>query len=138
MLNNPTCNVLASTCFWIESVQTYALIVSWGQLSGGKVNSAVIKSQSYILTPLLSLSLEATQKAQMLPGRQSEAEPQKSKALLKVSGGQQDEPGLALSPDGPGASPEPPSLSHTPDGNAATDTLASDMLRKLAGRAMCV
>lgn len=50
-----------------------------------------------------------------------------------MNGGQQDEPGLALSPDGPGASPEPPSLSHTPDGNAATDTLASDMLRKLAG-----
>lgn len=50
-----------------------------------------------------------------------------------MSGGQQDEPGLALSPDGPGASPEPPSLSHTPDANVATDTLASDMLRKLAG-----
>lgn len=58
--------------------------------------------------------------------------------MLEVSGGQQDEPGLALSPDGPGASPEPPSLSHTPDGNAAADTLASDMLRKLAGRAVCV
>lgn len=69
----------------------------------------------------------------MLPGRQAEAEPQWREALPEVRGGQQDEPGLALSPDGPGASPEPPSLSHTPDGNAATDTLASDMLRKLAG-----
>jgi len=49
---------------------------------------------------------------------------------------QQDEPGVALSPDGPGASPEPPSLTHTPDGNTATDTLASDMLRKLAGTDM--
>lgn len=74
----------------------------------------------------------------MLPGRQSEAEPQRRKAVLDVSGGQQDEPGLALSPDGPGASPEPPSLSHTPDGNAATETLASDMLRKLAGTAVRV
>ncbi|TKS93245.1 RE1-silencing transcription factor [Collichthys lucidus] len=82
---------------------------------------------------LIRLS-EATQKAQMLPGRQAEAEPQWREALPEVRGGQQDEPGLALSPDGPGASPEPPSLSHTPDGNAATDTLASDMLRKLAER----
>lgn len=72
----------------------------------------------------------------MHPGRQAEAEPQRREALPQVRGGQQDEPGLALSPDGPGASPEPPSLSHTPDGNAATDTLASDMLRKLAG--VCV
>ncbi|XP_035530977.1 uncharacterized protein LOC118337920 [Morone saxatilis] len=82
---------------------------------------------------LIRLS-EATQKAQMLPARQAEAEPQRREALPEVRGGQQDEPGLALSPDGPGASPEPPSLSHTPDGNAATDTLASDMLRKLAER----
>lgn len=56
----------------------------------------------------------------MHPGSREEAE-------------QQDEPGVALSPDSPGASPEPPSLTHTPDGNAATDTLASDLLRKLAG-----
>nr|XP_046236983.1 uncharacterized protein LOC124054707 isoform X2 [Scatophagus argus] len=70
----------------------------------------------------------------MLPGRRAEAEPQRREALLEVRGGQQDEPGMALSPDGPGASPEPPSLSHTPEGNAATDTLASDMLRKLAER----
>uniref|UniRef100_A0A8P4KQB5 C2H2-type domain-containing protein n=1 Tax=Dicentrarchus labrax TaxID=13489 RepID=A0A8P4KQB5_DICLA len=77
---------------------------------------------------------QATQKAQMLPARQAEVEPQRREALPEVRGGQQDEPGLALSPDGPGASPEPPSLSHTPDGNAATDTLASDMLRKLAER----
>lgn len=55
---------------------------------------------------------------------------------LEVHGGQQDEPGLALSPDGPGASPEPPSLTHTPVGNAAADTLASDLLRKLAGMIM--
>ncbi|XP_070848961.1 zinc finger protein 827-like [Chaetodon trifascialis] len=82
---------------------------------------------------LIRLS-EATQKAQTLPGRQAEAEPQRREGLPEVRGGQQDEPGLALSPDGPGASPEPPSLSHTPDGNAATDTLASDMLRKLAER----
>ncbi|XP_041821673.1 myoneurin-like [Chelmon rostratus] len=82
---------------------------------------------------LIRLS-EATQKAQMLPGRRADAEPQRREALPEVRGGQQDEPGLALSPDGPGASPEPPSLSHTPDGNAATDTLASDMLRKLAER----
>ncbi|XP_068164457.1 zinc finger protein 827-like isoform X2 [Antennarius striatus] len=75
---------------------------------------------------LIRLS-EATQKAPMHPGRLEEAEPQR----LKVRGGQQHEPGLALSPDGPGASPEPPSLSHTPDGDSA-DTLASDMLRKLA------
>ncbi|KAL3051015.1 hypothetical protein OYC64_001315 [Pagothenia borchgrevinki] len=64
---------------------------------------------------LIRLS-EATQKAQMHPGRPA------------------DEPGLALSPDGPGASPEPPTLSHTREGNANTDTLASDMLRKLAER----
>ncbi|XP_038586846.1 uncharacterized protein LOC119911945 [Micropterus salmoides] len=82
---------------------------------------------------LIRLS-EATQKAQVLPGRQAEAEPQRREALPEVRGGQQDEPGLALSPDGPGASPEPPCLSHTPDGTAATDTLASDMLRKLAER----
>ncbi|XP_041841124.1 zinc finger protein 561-like [Melanotaenia boesemani] len=69
---------------------------------------------------LIRLS-EATQKAQMHPGSQEEAE-------------QQDEPGVALSPDSPGASPEPPSLTHTPDGNTATDTLASDLLRKLAER----
>ncbi|XP_069574071.1 zinc finger protein 827-like isoform X2 [Brachyistius frenatus] len=69
---------------------------------------------------LIRLS-EATQKVQMHPGSREEAE-------------QQEEPGLALSPDGPGASPEPPSLTHTPDGNAATDTLASDLLRKLAER----
>lgn len=72
----------------------------------------------------------------MLPGRQSVAESQ-MQTSLEVSGGQQDEPGLALSPDGPGASPEPPSVSHTPDGNAAADTLASDMLRKLAGTTEC-
>lgn len=53
--------------------------------------------------------------------------------MLDSRGGQQDEPGLALSPDGPGASPEPPTLSNTPEGNVATDTLASEMLRKLAG-----
>ncbi|XP_059210470.1 zinc finger protein 827-like [Centropristis striata] len=83
---------------------------------------------------LIRLS-EATQKAQMHPGRQAEAEPQRREALPEGRGGQQDEPGLALSPDGPGASPEPPSLSHTPDGNNnATDTLASDLLRKLAER----
>ncbi|KAM7376953.1 hypothetical protein PAMA_013641 [Pampus argenteus] len=75
---------------------------------------------------------EATQKAQMHPGSRAEAEPQRREALLEVRGGQQDEPGLALSPDGPGASPEPPSLTHTPDGNATTDTMASDLLRKLA------
>ncbi|XP_031172033.2 uncharacterized protein LOC116061814 isoform X2 [Sander lucioperca] len=82
---------------------------------------------------LIRLS-EATQKAQMHPGRQAEEEPQRREALPEVRGGQQDEPGLALSPDGPGASPEPPSLSHTPDGTVATDTLASDLLRKLAER----
>lgn len=58
--------------------------------------------------------------------------------MLDTRGGQQDEPGLALSPDGPGASPEPPTLSSTPEGNAATDTLASEMLRKLAGGPVCV
>lgn len=73
----------------------------------------------------------------MHPGSQVEAEPQRREALLEARGGQQDEPGLALSPDGPGASPEPPSLTHTPDGNAAADTLASDLLRKLAGMAVC-
>lgn len=73
----------------------------------------------------------------MLPGRQSVADSQMHQTSLEVSGGQQDEPGLALSPDGPGASPEPPSVSHTPDGNAAADTLASDMLRKLAGTTGC-
>ncbi|XP_062239523.1 uncharacterized protein LOC133949612 [Platichthys flesus] len=82
---------------------------------------------------LIKLS-EATQKAQVHPGILMEAEPQRREALLQVRGGQQDEPGLALSPDGPGASPEPPSLTHTPDGNATTDTLASDLLRKLAER----
>ncbi len=74
----------------------------------------------------------------MHPGGQVEVEPQRREALPEVRCGQQDEPGLALSPDGPGASPEPPSLSHTPDGNATTDTLASDMLRKLAGTTVCV
>ncbi|XP_038123138.1 zinc finger protein 827-like [Cyprinodon tularosa] len=69
---------------------------------------------------LIRLS-EATQKAQLHPGSGEEGE-------------QQDEPGVALSPDGPGASPEPPSLTHTPEGNAVTDTLASDLLRKLAER----
>ncbi|XP_030017393.1 zinc finger protein 827-like isoform X2 [Sphaeramia orbicularis] len=78
---------------------------------------------------LIRLS-EATQKAQMHPGSRAEAEPQRQEAR----GGQQDEPGLALSPDGPGASPEPPSLSHTPDSTVATDTLASELLRKLAER----
>lgn len=66
------------------------------------------------------LSPEATQKTHMLPG--SVEDP-----------GQQEEPGVALSPDGPGASPEPPSLTHTPDSSTAADTLASDLLRKLAG-----
>ncbi|TMS02484.1 RE1-silencing transcription factor [Larimichthys crocea] len=94
------------------------------------VNDLRIKAQHQVIVT----ETEATQKAQMLPGRQAEAEPQWREALPEVRGGQQDEPGLALSPDGPGASPEPPSLSHTPDGNAATDTLASDMLRKLAER----
>ncbi|KAM4564150.1 uncharacterized protein V3H82_013162 isoform 2-T2 [Fundulus diaphanus] len=69
----------------------------------------------------LLIRLSATQKAQMHPGSREEAE-------------QQEEPGVALSPDGPGASPEPPSLTHTPEGNAVTDTLASDLLRKLAER----
>ncbi|XP_019711676.1 zinc finger X-chromosomal protein-like [Hippocampus comes] len=69
---------------------------------------------------LIRLS-EATQKSQMLPGSRGEGR-----------GGQQEEPGLALSPDGPGASPDPPSLTHTPEGDATTDTLASDLLRKLA------
>ncbi|MEQ2232911.1 hypothetical protein ILYODFUR_016366 [Ilyodon furcidens] len=69
---------------------------------------------------LIRLS-EATQKVQMHPGSREEVE-------------QQDEPGVALSPDGPGASPEPPSLTHTPEGNTVTDTLASDLLRKLAER----
>ncbi|KAK2863280.1 hypothetical protein Q5P01_002813 [Channa striata] len=82
---------------------------------------------------LIRLS-EATQKAQVHPGSRGEAVPQQREALMEVRGGQQDEPGLALSPDGPGASPEPPSLTHTPDGNAAADTLASDLLRKLAER----
>ncbi|XP_071315636.1 zinc finger protein 827-like [Trachinotus anak] len=82
---------------------------------------------------LIRLS-EATQKTQVHPGSRVEPEPQRHEALLEVRGGQQDEPGLALSPDGPGASPEPPSLTHTPDGNATTDTLASDLLRKLAER----
>lgn len=76
----------------------------------------------------------------MHPGSQAEAEPQRLEVPLEVRGGQQDEPGLALSPDGPGASPEPPSLTHTPDGNtaAATDTLASELLRQLAGTGVCV
>nr|XP_020442299.1 zinc finger protein 827-like [Monopterus albus] len=78
---------------------------------------------------LIKLS-EATQKTQVLLGSRVEAKPQRH----EVRGGQQDEPGLALSPDGPGASPEPPSLTHTPDGNATTETLASDLLRKLAER----
>lgn len=63
-----------------------------------------------------------------------EAESQPPQALIGVDGGQQDEPGLALSPDGPGASPDPPSLTQTPDVNTPTDTLASDLLRKLAGK----
>ncbi|KAM3590211.1 uncharacterized protein V6R79_005874 [Siganus canaliculatus] len=83
---------------------------------------------SKMASDLLIRLSEATQKAQVHPGRSVEAEPQ-----LEVRGGQQDEPGLALSPDGPGASPEPPTLSHTPDGSVATETMASDMLRKLAG-----
>ncbi|XP_068444344.1 uncharacterized protein [Clinocottus analis] len=82
---------------------------------------------------LIRLS-EATQKAQVHSGRPEEAERQRREALPEARGGQQDEPGLALSPDGPGPSPEPPSLSHTPDSNATTDTLASDLLRKLAER----
>ncbi|XP_077357016.1 uncharacterized protein LOC144004019 [Festucalex cinctus] len=69
---------------------------------------------------LIRLS-EATQKVQVLPGSLSEG---------RV--GQQEEPCLALSPDGPGASPDPPTLTHTPEGEAATHTLASDLLRKLA------
>ncbi|XP_077401548.1 uncharacterized protein LOC144035610 [Vanacampus margaritifer] len=69
---------------------------------------------------LIRLS-EATQKAQVLPGSRAEGRVE-----------QQEEPGLALSPDGPGASPDPPSLTHTPEGDAATHTLASDLLRKLA------
>ncbi|RVE60804.1 hypothetical protein OJAV_G00184200, partial [Oryzias javanicus] len=69
---------------------------------------------------LIRLS-EATQKTHTLPG--SAEDP-----------GQQEEPGVALSPDGPGASPEPPSLTHTPDSSTAADTLASDLLRKLAER----
>lgn len=89
---------------------------------------------SKMASDLLIRLSEATQKAQMHPGRRVEAEPQRREALPEARGGQQDEPGLALSPDGPGASPEPPSLSHTPDGNTTTDTLASDMLRKLAER----
>ncbi|XP_028331107.1 zinc finger protein 827-like [Gouania willdenowi] len=69
---------------------------------------------------LIRLS-EATQKTQMHPGSREEVE-------------HQDEPGPALSPDGPGASPEPPPVTHTPEGNPANDTLASDLLRKLAER----
>ncbi|XP_013887235.1 zinc finger protein 827, partial [Austrofundulus limnaeus] len=76
---------------------------------------------SKMASDLLIRLSEATQKARVHPGSREEAE-------------QQDEPGVALSPDGPGASPEPPSLTHTPDGNTATDTLASDLLRKLAER----
>ncbi|KAG8005951.1 Transcription factor Ouib [Nibea albiflora] len=68
------------------------------------------------------------------PGGKQRPSRSGARRCRRSAGGQQDEPGLALSPDGPGASPEPPSLSHTPDGNAATDTLASDMLRKLAER----
>ncbi|KAG7233362.1 hypothetical protein INR49_007091 [Caranx melampygus] len=84
----------------------------------------------------LSSSFNATQKAQVHPGSRVEEEPPPASQRREAPrGGQQDEPGLALSPDGPGASPEPPSLTHTPDGNtAATDTLASDLLRKLAER----
>ncbi|XP_065806680.1 zinc finger protein 827-like [Labrus bergylta] len=89
---------------------------------------------SKMASDLLIRLSEATQKAQLHPGRRAEVEPQRHEAMPEVRGGQQDEPGLALSPDGPGASPEPPSLSHTPDGNATTDTMASDMLRKLAER----
>lgn len=86
-----------------------------------------------VLCSIFLPSSEATQKSQLLPGGQSEVDPQRHKTVLDTRGGQQDEPGLALSPDGPGASPEPPTLSNTLEGNAATDTLASEMLRKLAG-----
>ncbi|XP_077598733.1 uncharacterized protein LOC144213889 isoform X2 [Stigmatopora nigra] len=64
---------------------------------------------------LMKLS-EATQRAQALPGGR-------------------EEPGPALSPDGPGASPDPPSFTRTLGGDsdaAADDTLASELLRKLA------
>lgn len=70
----------------------------------------------------------------MHPGSRVEAGSQQRQ---EARGGQQDEPGLALSPDGPGASPEPPSLSHTPDSNGAAETLASELLRKLAGERLC-
>ncbi|KAM8882732.1 uncharacterized protein ACB058_002385 isoform 1-T1 [Synchiropus picturatus] len=84
---------------------------------------------------LIRLS-EATQKAELQPGTQEELQQQRCEIIPPGhGGGQQDEPGLALSPDGPGASPEPPSLTHTPDGNTTVDTLASDLLRKLAGEA---
>ncbi|XP_056156777.1 zinc finger protein 62 homolog [Lampris incognitus] len=80
---------------------------------------------------------EATRKAQMKPGTEVHAEPQ-GEALLAGQREQQEEPGLALSPDGPGASPEPPTLTlthtHTLNENTTTDTLASDLLRKLAER----
>ncbi|XP_061619962.1 zinc finger X-chromosomal protein-like [Phyllopteryx taeniolatus] len=76
---------------------------------------------SKMASDLLIRLSEATQKAQVLPG-----------SLAEGRGGQQEEPGLALSPDGPGASPDPPSLTHTPEGDAAGHTLASDLLRKLA------
>ncbi|KAG7461381.1 zinc finger 827-like [Solea senegalensis] len=82
---------------------------------------------------LIRLS-EATQKVQVHPGSQVEAEPERREAHPEARGGQQDEPGPALSPDGPGASPDPPPLTHTADGNATPDTLASDLLRKLAER----
>ncbi|XP_034020335.1 uncharacterized protein LOC117504952 isoform X2 [Thalassophryne amazonica] len=72
----------------------------------------------------------------MHSGSRAEAEPIRTKTPLSGCGGQQDEPGLALSPDGPGASPEPPTLTNTPDGHdaTATGTMASDLLRKLAER----
>lgn len=82
---------------------------------------------SKMASDLLIRLSEATQKARAQPG--SGVEPPEG-----VRGGQQDEPGLALSPDGPGASPEPPSLSHTPESNGGAETLASDLLRKLAER----
>ncbi|XP_072314788.1 uncharacterized protein [Eucyclogobius newberryi] len=85
---------------------------------------------SKMASDLLIRLSEATQKARAPPGGGVEPRPRRQEAR----GGQQDEPGLALSPDGPGASPEPPSLSHTPESNCASEILASDLLRKLAER----
>ncbi|KAK7909979.1 hypothetical protein WMY93_014663 [Mugilogobius chulae] len=85
---------------------------------------------SKMASDLLIRLSEATQKARVQPGSGVEPEPPRQ----ETRGGQQDEPGLALSPDGPGASPEPPSLSHTPESNSTTEILASDLLRKLAER----